>query len=145
MTNFEKYREEILKITQNGDHFGVPKKAQVPIVCTSMSCVDCLFGGYCQPKKIMWLYEEAVEPAPKLTVKERGFCEIVEHGHIARDKDGSLYFYLMRPFKDDEDDDEWNNAYGEYYNLNSKAFTFITWKSNKEWSIEELLQLEVEE
>lgn len=91
------------------------------------------------------LYAEAVEPAPKLTVKERGFCEIVEHGHIARDRDGSLYFHLIRPFKDDEDDYEWNNAYGKYYNLNSKAFTFITWKSNKAWSIEELLQLEVEE
>ena len=27
MTNFEKYREEILKITKKGDHFAVLKKA----------------------------------------------------------------------------------------------------------------------
>lgn len=136
MTNFEKYREEILEMAKNGHNIAVNNKTQALVECADISCGGLPFRkNHCQ----------TVEPAPTLTVKERGFCEIVEHGHIARDKDGSLYFYLIRPFKDDEDDDEWNNAYGEYYNLNSKAFTFITWKSNKAWSIEELLQLEVEE
>lgn len=144
MTNFEKYREEILKITQNGDHFGVPKKAQVPMVCTSMSCVDCLFGGYCQPKKIGWLYEEAVELAPTLSVKERGFCEIIKSGYIARDRDESLWVFNESPYERDgiwtcEDED----AY--LINITREAFKFIDYKSRKVWSIEELLQLEVEE
>ena len=146
MTNFEKYREEILKISERGNGFAVPRQTRVPMECDYVSCCDCLFvSSHCQYSEIARLYEEAVEPAPTLTVKERGFCEIVEHGHIARDKDGSLYFHLIRPFKDDEDDYEWNNAYGKYYNLNSKAFTFITWESDKAWSVGELLQLEVEE
>lgn len=143
MTNFEKYREEILKITQNGDHFGVPKKAQVPMVCTSMSCVDCLFSGYCQPKKIMWLYEEAVDPVPILTVKERGFCEIIRSGYIARDRSGELWIHYEDPIQCDNY--MWHSSFGSYRLLNSENFKFITWKSGKAWSIEELLQLEVEE
>lgn len=146
MTNFEKYREEILKITKKGDQFAVLKKAQVPIACTRLSCVDCLFGGYCQPKKIRWLYKEAVEPAPTLTVKERGFCEIIRSGYIARDQNGSLWLFDMMSAKEDDDDITWwNSANGRCEQLNGKAFPFITWESDKAWSIEELLRLEVEE
>lgn len=144
MTNFEKYREEILKITKNGAHFAVPKKAQVPIACTCLSCVDCLFNGCCHPKKIRWLYEEAVEPAPTLTVKERAFCEIVQSGYIARDRDESLWVFSESPYEHDgiwtfEDE----NAY--LINITREVFKFIDYKSRKVWSIEELLQLEVEE
>ena len=144
MTNFEKYREEILKITKNGAHFAVPKKAQVPIACTCLSCVDCLFNGCCHPKKIRWLYEEAVEPAPTLTVKERGFCEIARSGCIARDKNGSLWVFDVTPSKVYNDATWWGSAGGRCKQLDGEAFPFITWESDKAWSIEELLKLEVE-
>ena len=145
MTNFEKYREEILKITQNGNHFAVPKKAQVPMVCTRLSCIDCLFGGCCEPEKIRWLYEEAVEPVLTLTVKERGFCEIIRFGYIARDQSGSLWLFDMIPAKEDGYiTARWNSANGRCEQLDGKAFMFITWESDKAWSVEELLQLEVE-
>ena len=143
MTNFEKYREEILKITKNGAHFAVPKKAQVPIACTCLSCVDCLFNGCCHPKKIRWLYEEAVEPAPTLTVKERAFCEIVRSGYIARDSDTTLWVFTSEPI---ELDGVWGNEDDECaFNIIGGVFRFITYESGKAWSIEELLQLEVEE
>lgn len=114
MTNFKKNQDEILKMAQSDQDFAVIKESQALANCSSTDCFDYLFTHDCsQPVKFRWLCDEIVEPAPAptLTVKERGFCEIVEHGYIARDKDGSLYFYLIRPFKDDEDDYEWNNAY----------------------------------
>ena len=144
MTNFEKYREEILKITQNGEHFAVPKKAQVPRTCIGLSCIDCLFGGYCQPAKIGWLYEEAVETAPTLTAKERAFCEIVRSGYIARDRDESLWVFSESPY---ERDGIWTCEDKDVYliNITREEFKFIDYKSRKAWSIEELLRLEVEE
>ena len=63
MTNFEKYREEILKISERGNGFAVPRQTRVPMECDYVSCCDCLFvSSHCQFTKMTWLYEEAVEP-----------------------------------------------------------------------------------
>lgn len=145
MTNFEKYREEILKISERGNSFAVPRQTRVPKECIYVGCNYCLFNGYCQPEKIRWLYAEAVEPAPTLTVKERGFCEIIQSGYIARDQDGSLWLFDMIPAKDDDDDITWWSSANGSEQLNGEAFPFIAWGLDEAWSIEELLQLEVEE
>ena len=146
MTNFEKYREEILKISERGNSFAVPRQTRVPMECDYVSCRDCLFvSSHCQFEKIIWLYEEAVEPAPTLTVKERGFCEIARSGCIARDKNGSLWVFDVTPSKVYSDATWWGSAGGRCKQLDGEAFPFITWESDKAWSIEELLRLEVEE
>lgn len=146
MTNFEKYREEILKISENDNDFAVPRQTRVPMECIYVSCRDCLFDGKrCQSARARWLYEEAVESAPTLTVKERGFCEIIQSGYIARDQEGSLWLFDMIPAKDDDDDITWWNSANGSEPLNGEAFPFITWGLDEAWSIEELLQLEVEE
>ena len=143
MTNFEKYRGEILEITQNSSGFAVYEKTQEPMTCTGLNCSDCLFtDSRCPSEKIIWLYAEAVEPAPTLTVKERAFCEIVQSGYIARDRDESLWVFSESPY---EHDGIWTCEDEYLIDITREVFKFIDYKSRKAWSIEELLRLEVEE
>lgn len=142
MTNFEKYKDEILGISRT-QAIAINKRRNAPEKCSNSVCSECLLheGRSCNQKAIFqWLYSEYQEPAPKLTKAERGFCEIVRHGYIARDKDGSLCVYDSFPAQRTLNwfEDRW-------VNIDSDTFQFITWESGKAWSIESLLKLEVEE
>lgn len=114
------------------------------VYCGGISCACCqFFHGNCVPNMFEWLFEEYQEPAPKLTKAEKGFCEVIKDGYIARDKNGDLYLYNNPPYVAES---EWRSVgYGRYARLCSKFFSFITWESNKAWSIEDLLKLEVED
>lgn len=139
MTNFEKYKDEILDITKNG-WAKVTKDGKVT-ACSS-KCEDCAFYynnvGGCRNAFIKWLYGEA---KPTLTAKERAFCEIVAEGYIARDKEGDLYVYANEPQKGKI---QWCDDV-DYIPLNNEYFPFITWEDEEPWTVEELLKLEVEE
>lgn len=142
MTNFEKYKDEILGISRT-QAIAINKRRNAPEKCSYSVCSECLLheGTYCNQKAIFqWLYSEYQEPTPKLTKKERIFCEIVRHGYIARDKDKRLYLYGCQPSLRSS---EW--AGERWIDLDRNSFPFITWESNKDWSIEDLLKLEVEE
>ena len=143
MTNFEKYKDEILEITAR-HNIAVSKKGR-PQNCEGMDCEDCIRydNGSCSYSNLFkWLYEEAVEPAPTLTAKERAFCEIVRSGYIARDSDMTLWVFPSEP---SERYGIWGSADDECaFNIIGGVFRFITYESGKSWSIEELLQLEVE-
>lgn len=140
MTNFEKYKDEILEISKTGT-IAVNKQKNMPVHCSTTPCSECiLHSDTCTSQLINWLYEEYQEPAPKLTKKERAFCEIVRHGYIARDKDESLCVYDSFPAQR-----TLNWVEDRWVNIDSDTFQFITWESGKAWSIESLLKLEVEE
>lgn len=140
MTNFEKYKDEILEISKE-TKVAVDKTRNTPTRCPNISCKKCLFYPRCDEEPfVKWLYAEHREPAPMLTKEERVFCEIVRHGYIARDKDGSLCVYDSFPVQRILSwfEDLW-------IKIDSDTFRFITWESGKVWSIESLLKLEVEE
>lgn len=86
MTNFEKYKDEILEMAREGH--SLAKKAGKLTECSKIRCADCDFVHNCRAKFIKWLY---AEPAPTLTKRERTFCEIMGEGYIARDEDGTLF------------------------------------------------------
>lgn len=140
MTNFEKYKDEILLLAKNNRGFAFHMNKITD--CKLSGCKNCIFTGTCIANRIKWLYEEYQEPAPKLTKAEKGFCEVVKDGYIARDKNGDLYLYNNPPYVTETD---WRANYGHCTRLCSKFFPFITWESNRNWSIEDLLKLEVEE
>lgn len=140
MTNFEKYKDEIAKIVRNGKFISLNKNTRVLGECGSISCYNCRFLGNCAIEALEWLYEEYQEPAPKLTKKERAFCEIVRHGYIARDKDECLHIYRVPPSKNSL---EWTGQC--WIELGCDFFSFILWEDEKPWNIEDLLKLEVEE
>lgn len=138
MTNFEKYKNEILILAKNNRGFAF--RMNKITACKLSGCENCIFTGSCIANRIKWLYEEYQEPAPKLTKKERIFCEIVRHGYIARDKDGFLCVYDSFPVQ------RILNWFGDLWiKIDPDTFRFITWESGKVWSIESLLKLEVEE
>ena len=145
MTNFEYYKEEILEITFHDEKFGfINNNVQA---CYQTKCNQCLFKdgdtGYCQKKLYQWLYEEHKEQ-PKLTKKERQFCELVETGWICRDSSDELWWFKYRPNKNGSKC--WDNGGIMNYisNLPCK-FSFIKWEDKEPWSVKELLKLEVEE
>lgn len=138
MTNFEKYKDEILLLAINNRGFAFHMNKITD--CKLSGCKNCIFTGACIANRIKWLYEEYQEPAPKLTKTEKGFCEIIKDGYIARDKNGDLYLYNNPPHVTETD---WRADYGHCTRLCTKFFPFITWESNRNWSIEDLLKLEV--
>lgn len=149
MTNFEKYKDEILEIVEHNDiaSIAIDIKKNKPQYCNGTRCSQCIrYGddGRCSSQNLFkWLYEEAKESLPTLTLKERRFCEIVKSGYIARDRSGELWVHYKEPIQCDSY--MWHSGFGLYSLLNSENFKFITWESGKAWSIEELLKLEVEE
>lgn len=141
MTNFEKYKDEILELSKIGT-IAVNKQKNMPVHCSTTPCSECILrSDTCTSQLINWLYEEYQEPAPKLAKAEKGFCEILDDGYIARDKNGELHLYNNPPYVTETD---WREC-GHCTKLCSNFFPFITWESGKAWNINELLALEVEE
>lgn len=142
MNNAEFWKDKILRIVERGNGFGL--RDGVPHACNCVNdCKKCDFEtGECVTDRIKWMYAEHVEQ-PKLTKKERMFCELVETGWIARNPDEKLLFYTTKkleklPFG------VWCG--GDYIKLNllPVEFNFIKNEDDEPWSVEELLKLEVE-
>ena len=142
MKNWTKYENEIKAI---GLDFAVTKDGEVKN-CERENCGGCIFntGGRCEPHRLRWLFEEWLEGSPKLTKKEQTIVEAFstpEACYIARDKSGVLEIYRNRPLLGEV---SWM-AVMSSLPINGELFKFITWESQKPWSIEELLRLEVEQ
>lgn len=144
MTNFEYWKEKILEIAKTGSDIAVA--GGKPTMCEDTQCSECDFQDIweCGAKTMLieWLYAEHVEK-PTLTRKERMFCEIVETGWIARNKDGELFWFYVKPIPDIGC--VWMNRGGRCNRMDYGVipFDFIKWEDEKPWSVEELLKLDV--
>ena len=146
MTNYEKFKNEIEAL---GYDFGVTKTQEI-CFCQTMKCNDCIFNiskeCSCAPTKVRWLYEEAKEVFP-ITIQEKHFLEILQgSSYIARDCDDRLFIYSQKPvqlsncwFLDYAHEDD------NVFEICPDFFEFITWRSNKCWSVAELLRMPVKE
>ena len=153
VTNFEYFKDEIIDILSVPHHTasslavvdGGPKR------CSEVDCTKCDLNysidgeTNCTKKRKAWLNAEHIEK-PKLTKKERMFCELVETGWIARDKDDKLYHHKSKPIKGTYD---WFGGAFDICISNTTIsdckISFITWDDEEPWSVEELLKLEVEQ
>ena len=147
MTNYEYWKNTIQAIWDKGNHVGLTEE-EVPCSCRSIRCENCIIcgGNNCQEIAFKWLMAEHVDK-PKLTRKERQFCELVETGYIARDFNGSVYYYNNRP---DKKGALWYSIPKDSTNLkrilfSNNHFKFIEWSDKEPWAIEDLLKLRVEE
>lgn len=64
MTNYEKYKSEIEKITRMGRDIGVEKATNKITACGSLNCEECLFlqyGSNCAVRAIEWADAEYIE------------------------------------------------------------------------------------
>ena len=146
-TNFEFYKDQILEIAKIGSLAVCNDK---PVSCGEIQCTGCLFKrdeyGCAQGRELFeWLYAEHIEK-PKLTKRERAFCETLRAGWIARDENGKLHLFdlVSEPYKQNR---TWfkRSVSCNHIRLNSDEFEFVKWSDEKPWSIEDLLKLEVEE
>ena len=143
-TNFEFYKDEILtkvsplyntKCIFNSFNLALGEKFGKECNCTSGVCADSV------QELIEWLYAEHIEQ-PKLTKRERAFCEAVQTGWIARNPNG-LFWFRDEPKR--AVSIIWNSD--KYKNISDFeiGFEFIKCADEKPWAVEDLLKLEVEE
>ena len=148
MTNYEKFKNEIAAL---GYDFGVTKTQDI-CFCPTLICAECVLYAdnerSCVPTKIQWLYEEAKEIFP-ITTKEKDFLDILwGSSYIARDYNGRLYLYSQKPVQLSDGwliDNGYEDMDGNIFEICPDFFEFITWESDKCWSVEELRQMPVEE
>lgn len=104
MINAEKFRKELLELSNQNIAFAVRKENQNPVVrCDSIKrCTDCLFGrGRCSVNSTKWLLSEYKEPI-KLSRLEYEFLKWSEkkgHKYIVRDKINHLFIFKDAPIK----------------------------------------------
>jgi len=142
MLKIEKIKEEILNfdnsdslccylaqmVTKKGDKNNCSRK-------NTTSCRQCL------KLSLMELLEEYKEPI-KLTQFEYEylkFAKAVEYNFIARDEDGRLFLYSIKPWKAEN--------YWDYEDRTTPVFAelfkFVKWENESPMLIEELLKCEV--
>lgn len=143
MLNAEKFRKELLELSNQNIAFAVRKENQNPVVrCDSIKrCTDCLFGrGRCSVNSTKWLLSEYKEPV-KLTELEHGILEYLlekrQYRFVVRERSGIIYVYKSKPKKEA---DSWgslslNNELGLFNNL----FQFVQWGDSEPISIEDVL------
>lgn len=134
MTNFEKYKDVIPKLLKVESNYYLAVKNREPVNCYGTHCSECTFSNDenrpCSLMFIEWLYEEYKEPSPKLTKRERAFCESFAFAldkYIERTNLGNLFVGFR---------DEPKLA------LDNTWFKFI--KNDSKWNVADLLKLEVE-
>ena len=151
-TNFEFYKNR-LKENFKGAYISTCMVEAIELTigvdihekCQGIACADCVLSA------VEWLLAEHIEQ-PKLTKRERAFCEAVQTGWIARDKNKTLWWYCdeHEPVKDD---DYWKRESKYVKNVKGcneinnawATFAFIKWEDEKPWAVEDLLKLEVKD
>lgn len=129
MTNFEKYKDDLIKIE---GAFAFDKEQQKIVGCRDsadgieecIDCKDCLFNNtqYCfESDKIKWLYKE-YEP-PVLSddelelIKAIGKATKKEYKYLAR-QEGKIYLFTNKPFVH-------RSSFGNSY-ISNYYFTYIS-------------------
>ena len=151
MTNFEFYKDKILDIVKNGNEIAVVNNKIV-----ESKIVECNNDELCSDKRgikgvknasdcIKWLYEEYKEPiTPTITQKEKALLEIINYDFFIRNHLGEIHatskepkiYYGKAVIDGDADSVNLSKAF-------DISFDFITWKTDKIWTRQELLSLEV--
>lgn len=110
-------------------------------------CIDCLFcGGNCKEKIREWTEQESIEKKV-ISKRDKTFLECIGEGikYIARDMDGFLFIYGIKPHKlIDCWESGWieSNKSLEFFKLN---LPMVKWSDKEPWLIEDLKKLEVVE
>lgn len=146
MKNKEKYAKEIIEIACK--YGAVNERTGELKGCSEIICEHCLFResgiSRCKGKMKEWLESEHIEN-PVISKRDRAFLDYINANvrYIARDKDGSLYVYISKPFKVF---DYWKVVGFE----KSKSLRMVDidlpvvkWSDEEPWLIENLKKLEV--
>lgn len=147
MTNREKFAKEIIELALQGKKFAVNKNTNKIKECETIYCCNCLFGDYqyCPDGRRKWAnaeYKEKKEfsEADKLYVRAMD-----KFNWFARDRDGVVYGYVDKPFKNGSMWDVKAGADEGYElervsNYTSATFESLSWEDAEPTSREEILE-----
>lgn len=130
MKNIEFYKNEIAEMIEDCKKIS---KNECDI-CNNKEVCDQLFS---KKQIVKWFFEEH---KPKITDDEKVILRNIkpDYKYIARDKDGDIYAYQIKPSKNNE---TWVNG---RFHINIRAFNhlfqFIKWEDEEPYNIEELLK-----
>ena len=142
-TNMEHFRSEIEKVGHDFAFInGKVEKCKMCKKCDFETEPDEAWES-CTIRKMRWLMSE-YKPEPVLTAREKHFVEFAQEGWLARDGDGELWWYKLKPEKKKESWSVGSVTYSFKGILNfEQHFRFITWEDEEPWSVEELRKLKV--
>lgn len=142
-TNFEFYKDAILGYVEEYASFPAFVNGKL-VTCVSGDCQQCIFRSpNCFAKRVEWLYAEHIEP-PKLTKRERAFCEAMQMGWIAYSTNHAV-FSTNKPRICETEKREYL-IFGHSGNAFVIPYDMFGWiKKNEFFSIEDLLKLDVME
>jgi hypothetical protein len=97
MKNWEFYENELKKYSLT-----FAMKGNQIYGCEKVACHECDFYigelRICDAAKVKWLYQEHKETVV-LTDDEKSLCKLLGRGWIARDMNGDLWWYEVKPEK----------------------------------------------
>lgn len=147
MLNAEKYKKELLDITEGGYYFAVSKDRQnTAISCAGFKCANCIFDEGndcgCNFPRMKWLLSEYKEPI-KLTRLEYDILKYLsdntKHMYIVRNKDGKLCIFDFEPVKN-KVNDWWSGRYMYGMVMFNKLFQFVQWENSTPTLIKDVLE-----
>lgn len=144
MINAEKFRKELLELSNQNIAFAVRKENQNAVVrCDSIKrCTDCLFGrGRCSVNSTKWLLSEYKEPV-KLTRFEYDILKYIsdntKYMYIVRDGNGNIFLYDEEPQKS-ESAPWWTGRGMCHTSMFNKLFHFVQWEDSTPTLIKDVL------
>ena len=157
MKNKEKYAKEIMEIACSGKCFGMDKNTREIVPCDFIRCRDCVFNCEsdgaedidCSETRREWAESEYVKK-PVISKNDRAFLDYLreEYKFVARDKNGVLFVYSSKPYKDITSECwcicDCSNSPSLFLNY-TVDFPMIKWSDSEPWLIEDLKKLEVVE
>lgn len=105
MKNKEKFAKEILDIALEHDVVAVTRKERIVMGCSQMKyCENCLFyrspGSSCKREFKKWANSEYKEKK-EFSEADKAYVRAMDKlSWFARDKNGQIYGYVDKPFKD---------------------------------------------
>ena len=141
-TNFEFYKDEIQKCLSENN---IAIKNNKPVKCVG-DCNSCIRDsgiGICMDKPLFeWHYAEHIEP-PKLTKRERAFCEAVQTGWLVRAGE-YLYWHKVKPVEEESGSFLFPHTGDSFpMTIKTEGLAFDLIKNKEMLSVEDLLKLEV--
>ncbi|MGN8743573.1 hypothetical protein ACTM83_08920 [Catenibacterium mitsuokai] len=144
MINAEKFRKELLELSNQNIAFAVRRENQNAVVrCDSIKrCTDCLFGrGRCSVNSTKWLLSEYKEPVKlsRLEYEILKWAKKEGYKYIARTSSNSVFVHTNKPNKLNycwvsEDGND------EYFGMFNKFFQFVKWEDEEPRAIKDILE-----
>lgn len=146
MTNFEKYKDEILEVLKTTNKPAITKDNKI-VPCLGTPCDECiLYLKYegCSKGWEQWAKAKYIEPKVFTEAEKAVFKACKKLKYAAKDYGGDIYFYTDKPEYDKESKMWEGPRYVSAYLLTDEPFNAIKVEDEEPTSREEILGIKEE-